>query len=460
MTAEPPTTDPIEPRTGADAGLVRAVGLWGLAAGIVNVTIGGGIFRLPGSAAAVLGAAAPVAYVICAAAMALIVLCFAEAGSRVARTGGLYAYVQVAFGPFVGFLCGVLLWAGITAAMSAVASFLGDALGALVPALGSPPARGATIAFLVAVVTALNVAGVRGATRFNVAVTAAKLLPLALFALGGAFVGHWHRATTGWTGMPAATSLARGSVLIIFAFLGVESALVPSGEVKDPARTVPRAIGMALVAITIVYLAVQVVAQALLGSALAGDPNPLAHAAGVGFGAGGRELILIGAAVSMFGYTSGMVLAVPRMLFAFGRDGFLPRAVARVHPRFRTPYVAIMAQGIIVIALSLSGSFERLAIIANGSVLLVYAACVAAVLELRRRDVRLAGERPFRAPLRGVVPILALAVIGWLLSGLEAREWIALALLALLATVVFVVSRAGVRRHASAAAVLQGGPHD
>lgn len=456
MTAEPSAIDPTEPRTTAEGGLVRAVGLWGLAASIVNVTIGGGIFRLPGSAAAVLGAAAPVAYVICAAAMALIVLCFAEAGSRVARTGGLYAYVQVAFGPFVGFLCGVLLWAGITAAMSAVASFVGDALVALVPALASPAARGATIACLIAIVTALNVAGVRGATRFNVVVTAAKLLPLALFAIAGAFAGHWHAAAAAWRGMPAATSLARGSVLIIFAFLGVESALVPSGEVKDPARTVPRAIGMALVAITIVYLAVQVVAQALLGSALAGDPNPLAHAAGVGFGAGGRELILIGAAVSMFGYTSGMVLAVPRMLFAFGRDGFLPRSVARVHPRFRTPYVAIIAQGVIVIALALSGSFERLAIIANGSVLLVYAACVAAVLELRRRDVRLTGELPFRVPLRGAIPMLALAVIGWLLSGLEAREWIALALLALLAAVVYVASRAVVRRHDGAGVALEG----
>src|SRR3954469_16763774 len=88
----------------AESSLVRAVGTWGLAAGIVNITVGGGIFRLPAGAALRLGTAAPLAYVVCAIAMALVVMCFAEAGSRVSLTGGLYAYVERAFGPFVGFL--------------------------------------------------------------------------------------------------------------------------------------------------------------------------------------------------------------------------------------------------------------------------------------------------------------------------------------------------------------------
>src|SRR3954466_3421948 len=111
-----------------DSHLLRVLGTWGLAASIVNVTIGGGIFRLPAGVAGSLGAAAPLAYLVCAVAMGLIVLCFADAGSRVAMTGGPYAYVEVAFGPFVGFLCGVLLWAGLTAAFAAVASFFADSL--------------------------------------------------------------------------------------------------------------------------------------------------------------------------------------------------------------------------------------------------------------------------------------------------------------------------------------------
>ncbi|HEX8242678.1 MAG TPA: amino acid permease, partial [Longimicrobium sp.] len=119
----------------AEGRLLRAVGVWGLAASIVNITVGGGIFRLPGFVAGQLGSLAPAAYLVCAVAMGLIVLCFAEAGSRVALTGGPYAYVEVAFGPFAGFLSGVLLWVVGTFALSAVATLFADTVGALVPAL-------------------------------------------------------------------------------------------------------------------------------------------------------------------------------------------------------------------------------------------------------------------------------------------------------------------------------------
>src|SRR5690348_15022284 len=162
-----------------DNALLRAVGVWGLTAAIVNVTVGGGIFRLPSGVAASLGAAAPVAYAVCAIAMGLIVLCFAEAGSRVTMTGGPYAYVEVAFGPLVGFVSGVLLWAGLTSALAAVTSFFVDSLAALIPTLNGTPAKVAIVAVLVALAT-LNIRGVRAANRFNEVMTIAKLLPLAL----------------------------------------------------------------------------------------------------------------------------------------------------------------------------------------------------------------------------------------------------------------------------------------
>src|SRR5207244_3835243 len=157
-----------------DSALIRALGVWGLAAAIVNITVGGGIFRLPASVAGSLGAAAPVAYVVCAVAMALIVLCFAEAGSRVSLTGGVYAYVEVAFGPLVGFLSGVMLWVGITAASAAVSSFFADALVALIPAIGAGAGRTATLIAVLVALALLNIAGVRGANRFNAVMTLAK----------------------------------------------------------------------------------------------------------------------------------------------------------------------------------------------------------------------------------------------------------------------------------------------
>lgn len=432
---------------GQDGSLIRALGTWGLTAAIVNVTIGAGIFRLPGSVATILGAAAPAAYLVCALAMGLIVLCFAEAGSRVSMTGGPYAYVEVAFGPFVGFLSGTLLWAGLTAALAAVTSFFADSLAALVPALASPGAKVTVMLFVLAALALLNVRGVRDASRFNAVMTVAKLLPLAIVVIVGAFAVRG--ANLSWQETPSVARVGRASAVLIFAFLGVEAALVPSGEVKDPARTVPRAVLLSIGVVAVLYVSVQIVSQGVLGTAIASSKTPVADAGGATLGGWGRTLILVGSTVSMFGYVSGMTLAVPRMLFAFARDGFLPHAVASVHPTFRTPYWAIGLQTVLVAALAATGTFERLAIVANGSVLLVYAACCLATVELRRRDVR-GGGTPFRVPGAAVVPWLALAVIVVLLATLELGEWLGVLAVLVAAAPVYAFTRS--RRGAPAAA--------
>jgi amino acid transporter len=435
-------------RNARDSSLLRALGTWGLAANIVNLTVGGGIFRLPASAASALGAAAPVAYVVCALLMGLIVLCFAEAGSRVSLTGGLYAYVEVAFGPLAGFVTGAMLWAAMTAATAAIASFFADAAAALVPAVGTEPARTVMLVCLLAAFAGLNIAGVERAGRFNVWITIAKLVPLFLFvALGARAV---HAANLTWTATPAAASVARASAVLMFVFFGVESALVPSGEVRDPARTVPRAIFIAMLTITAFYLAIQLVAQGILGSALAGNKTPLADAAAIAVGSAGGMMILVGSAIATFGYVSGMSLTVPRMVFAFGRDGFLPGAFAAVHSRFQTPYVAIIAQTAVVAVLATSGSFDKLVIVADGAVLLVYAACCLAVLMLRRRDVRQA-EAPFRVPFGALVPLLAFAVIVWMLMSLSAAEWRAMLIAVGASIAVYFTSLSS--RRATAAAI-------
>jgi len=382
-------------------------------------------------------------------AMGLIVLCFAEAGSRVSLTGGLYAYVEVAFGPLVGFLTGAMLWAGITAATAAVSSFFADALSALIPALAVGQARAASLVIVLVTLAALNIAGVRGASRFNVVMTLAKLLPLLLLVILGA--ASVNRGNLAWHATPASSDVARASAVLIFAFLGVETALVPSGEVRDTSKTVPRAIFIAMAIVTLLYLAIQIVTQGILGPALVGQKTPLAEAAAVALGAPGRALILVGSAVSIFGYVSGMTLAVPRMLFAFGRDGFLPAPLAAVHERFRTPYVAIIVQTLIVIGLAVSGSFEKLAIIANGSILLVYAACCLAVIELRRRRVQESGA-PFRVPFAAAIPVLAVLVIVWLMTSLTAEEWKALLVVAAVAIVVYAASLPSRRAAAPASA--------
>jgi amino acid transporter len=124
----------------------------------------------------------------------------------------------------------------------------------------------------------------------------------------------------------------------------------------------------------------------------------------------------------MFGYLGGMTLSMPRMLFALARDGWLPPVLAAVHPEYRSPHVSIVVQSTVALALAITGTFERLAILANVSALVLYFGCALAAWELRRRAVQLDGAG-FRIPMGSVIPWLAAAVILWLLTGLTREEW-------------------------------------
>jgi APA family basic amino acid/polyamine antiporter len=437
---EPSRASDHAPRTGSEAGLIRALGTWSLAAAIINVTIGGGIFRAPASpeVSGRLGAAAPVAYVVCALAMGLIVLCIAEAASRVSLTGGPYAYVEVAFGPFVGYLVGVLLWVTATTAFAAVATIFADNAALVVPRLSGPVGRTALLGAVLLLFAATNIVGVRQGARLNVVAAAVKLVPLLLLIAGGILVvdpANLHVAAA-----PRAADVTRASIFLIFVFAGIESALVPSGEVREPSRTVPRAVFMAMAGVTLIYLLIQVVAQGVLGPALVGSATPLTDAAGRVFGPWGASLLSAGVLLSTLGYLSGMMLAVPRALFAFGRDGFLPRVLASVHPRFHTPHVAIATQAALVFALALTSGFEALVILANLSVLVVYFGCCVAAWELRRRDVRGSGA-PFRVPGGAAAPILACIVILGLLSSITGREWATFGAVASVAIALYFATR-------------------
>jgi len=416
--------------------LLRAIGTLGLAAAIVNVTVGAGIFQLPSNVARSLGAAAPIAYVVCAVAMGLIVLCIADAGSRVSLTGGPYAYVGAALGPYAAFLSGVLLWMLGVFATAAVATVFAASVGQLVPALApwQPGVLLATFGFWAVV----NMQGVALAARLNAAATVAKLAPLLLIGVGGLFlIRTEHLAVAAW---PPAADIARTSLLLVFAFAGVESALAPSGEVRDTARTVPRAIALAMLGVTVLYIAVQIATQGILGAALAGSSTPLADAAGAAFGGWARALLLAGAAISTFGYLGGMTLSLPRLVFALARDGYLPRALAAVHPVHRTPQAAIAVQTVLTLALAISGTFERLAILANAAALALYLGC--AVAAWRLRSTAPAGAPGPSLPLAGIAPFLAVPVILWLLTGLTRGEWIGFGACIAVASALYAVARA------------------
>jgi APA family basic amino acid/polyamine antiporter len=434
--------------TSADAQLVRAIGTRELTLSIINVTIASSIFLMPATVAERLGAAAPIAYLVCAALMTLIALCFAAAGSRVSLTGGLYAYIDTAFGGFAGFLGGYLYSVTACLSVASVATAFAGTAGVIWPAFAGGSARALLLAMLFAALAAVNVRGIKPGIRLVEVITAAKLLPLLFLVFGGVWSLNFDFLRMS---MPTVSQVGQASIVLLFAFVGVEVALTPSGEIRDSAKTVPRSILTALALATSIYLAVQTVAQGTLGPELPLFRDaPLVETASRLFGTGAKLIFLIGMAVSIFGYIAGDMLGTPRALFALARDGVLPTVLARVHPGYRTPALAIVLYAAAVAALAISSSFERLVVMANVSALLLYLMCVAASYQLQRRNVRMAGT-PFDLPGGVLIHLLAAAGIVWLLSQATYDEWRVVAY-ALVVAVVYYVIKQFLRNPSAAAA--------
>ena len=371
-----------------DAGLLRTIGTRGLAANIVNSVIGGGIFAVPAALAACIGPYAPLAFLVCGVAIGAVAICFAEGGSRMPTSGGPYGYVEAVLGSLAGFIVGTLLWLGNVLANGGVVAALADIAASLLPPAFKAPVHAGVIVGVIGGVTLVNLGGVARGARLVDWVTGVKLIPLAIFLVAG--VGAIHRANFVQTVAPSTQGLGRAMILALFVLTGMEISLSVSGEVKQPARTIPRALAIALVTVTLLYIAIQVIAQGILGASLSQSMAPLADAM-ARISPVLRLLLLAGTALSMLGLVSSDILGTPRILFAFGRDGLLPRVLGRVHPRTHVPHVAILCYAAVAIALALTGTFAELAVLATlASCVLYIAGCVAAWW-LARTGVALAG---------------------------------------------------------------------
>ena len=391
-----------------DAGLVRAVGPWGLAASIVSMMIGAGIFVVPSQLAAALGRYAPLAFVACSFAIGAVAICCAEGCSRVPTSGGIYGCVDAALGPLAGYVVGTLLWVGDVLASAGVAAALGEVVASLAPTALIAPVRAAVVIGVIGAIALVNVRGVANGARLVIAATALKLLPLAVFVAVGAAAVHASNFSVPPNWRPE--NPGRAIILAAFALTGMETSLCASGEVARPTRTIPLALMIAMASVTCLFVAIQFIAQGVLGSALAQSAAPLADAMGR-ISPALRVLMLAGTAFAMLGMIAGDILGTPRMLFAFARDGLLPRILGRVHPRNHTPHVAILSYAGIAVTLALTGTFAELAVLATLATAVLYmAGCIAAWL-LVRRGVALAGT-----PLnfRWLAPAMVLGVASML----------------------------------------------
>jgi APA family basic amino acid/polyamine antiporter len=250
-----------------DVGLIRAVGPWTLAASVISMIVGAGIFAVPAALAASVDPYAPVAFLACGFAVGAVAICFAEGGSRVPTSGGVYGLIEAAFGPLMGYIAGTLLWVGCVLACGGVTAALGDVVASIFPPPVTATVRSVAIVGVVGGIGLVNVGGVARGARLVSTATAVKLVPLMIFIVVGATAIH--ASSFSQTAQPDLQSLGRAVILGVFAFVGMETSLCASGEVREPNRTIPRALGIALLSTTVLYVAIQLVAQGILGSSLA-----------------------------------------------------------------------------------------------------------------------------------------------------------------------------------------------
>jgi APA family basic amino acid/polyamine antiporter len=408
MTHEPP------PRA-ARPQLVRAIDRWSMVALVVNSILGSGIFGLPSTAAALLGAVSPWAVLLAGAGMSVIIACYAEVASQFTETGGTYLYVREAFGRLAGLQVGWLTLLSRLTACAAAVNLLVLYLGEFWPAATQPLPRLGVISVFLGTLAAVNYRGVGAGTWVSNATVVAKLVALALVCVAGVLYLSVHPRVAMPPVVAHLDNWLQAMLLLVFAYGGYEAALNPMGEVRDPRRDVVFALFVALAILIGVYTLLQLIVVGVVPDA-AHSTRPLADAARVAIGPAGAALVSVGALLSVYGYIGANMLTTPRATFALAERGDFPRWFAAVHPRFRTPHYSIVAFALLLWAFSQLGSFSWNLTLSAVARLLFYAAVCVAVPVLRRRQP---GAASWRLPGGLVLPVLGVSICVVLLTRVD-----------------------------------------
>ena len=398
-------------------GLIRGIRKWDLVAVTINGIIGAGIFGLPAKVFALIGSYSLIAFVACALVVTLIVLCFAEVGSRFDETGGPYLYAREAFGSTVAFEVGWLIWLARLTAFAANCNLMVSYLAFFWAPANSTMPRALIITGTLLSLTALNVFGVRQAAIASNLFTVGKLIPMLIFVAAGLFFLNPHAFALG--AGPSAGAFSQSVLLLIYAFTGFEMAAIPAGEIRNPQTHLPRALLISIAVVACTYILIQIVCIGTLPE-LAASQKPLADAAQRFMGTTGAAIISAGAIISIAGNLNIVLLSGSRVPFAIAEQKQLPEVFAAIHRRFSTPHISIVVTAGVMLVLTLRSSFVAALTISAIARLLTYAVTCAALPVLRRRS----GVPVAMFKVRGgpIIAVAALILAVWLLANSTLRE--------------------------------------
>lgn len=391
--------------------LTRAIGKWDLVLMIINSIIGAGIFGLPSRIYQLTGVYSILAFFVCAAIVLVFILCFAEVGSRFHTTGGPYTYVLAAFGKLPAFTVGWLLLLSRIFNYATLINLLVTYLSVFYPSLTDSLPRAITILFVTGGLTYINHVGAKSTTRVSNILTVSKLVPLALFIIIGSFFIQGDAFTV--QQVPAIADFSSAILLLIFAFGGFESVLVNTGEIRQPARTIPFGLLTATAIVAVFYILIQVTSIGTLPS-LATSERPLADAATNFLGPAGGKLVAAGALISILGTLNILLFSGSRLPFAFSQEGQFPKPFAVIHPVYHTPTLSLLSVAAITAIASIAWSFLtalQFAVIIRVS---VYLFVCASLLKLRKRRPEQSGH--FKLKGGALYAVLGILLCLWLLS--------------------------------------------
>lgn len=397
--------------------LNRSISKWAMVLLVINGVIGSGIFGLPAKVFKETGVYSIAAFLVCAAAVFVIILCFAEVSSRFNKTGGPYLYALSSFGPLPAFLTGWLLLVTRFITYAALINLLVTYLSVLSPSFAKPEIKTISIIILTLVLAYINHTGVKNSTRINNLLTIGKLLPLLLFIGVGFFFISPARYEI--QQVPDFSSFSSTILLLVFAFGGFESVLVNSGEVKKPEKNLPFALLLATLIIATIYILIQVVSIGTLPSLATAD-KPLADAAASFMGKPGSLIIAAGAVISVAGTLNAIMLVGSRLPFAFSQEKQFPQLFSFIHPKYKTPTWSLLLFVTITIAVSLNYSFLSAASLSAITRVMIYAIVCSTLIILRKKKT--GASSFYKLKYGNIVAVAGILITLWLLSSSKLNE--------------------------------------